>query len=379
VIKRTNALEKALIEQRHFEHINSSLPFTTMDSIPDALMATSTQVLSDKSFPVLSDKSSPVLSEELSPALSDKSSTALSDNESSDSSVDNSPQLNATSKMSGRSTSTVPDPEFSEERDDITLMSNRMLEIIFDYALNKFDDCRDRLEAGRPRFIEVLNTFVRAGAKIDMALPAFPFKSANKVYKALGFLPDKAEEIALARLHNMCERIEEIYEPGAKVVIISDGLVYNGLFHTIYLEHMLTRIVDLLSISDRHTWVYGEALRAMAIEKGFTNVDFSRLRDFVPHDSDFRLPEVLDEISYVANATNFRRFILNRFGKDDLDVDQLIAVDEDTRLTYQGYRRFLMSDLKYIFTLGADRTSNAYKRQTKYLAKQMLARGYVSK
>jgi pyoverdine/dityrosine biosynthesis protein Dit1 len=69
---------------------------------------------------------------------------------------------------------------------------------------------------------------VRAGSRIDMALPAFPFKSANKVYKALGFLPDKAEEIALSRLHNMCRRIEEIYKPGANVVIISDGLVYNG-------------------------------------------------------------------------------------------------------------------------------------------------------
>lgn len=113
----------------------------------------------------------------------------------------------------------------------------------------------------------------------------------------------------------------------------------------------------------------------MSEEMGFTNIEFSRLRDFV----DFKLPEPLDEIHYVANATNFRRFILNKFGKDDLDVDHLIAVDEDTRLTYQGYRRFLMSDLRHIFTLGADRSHRAYKRETKYLAKQMLVRGYVSR
>lgn len=111
----------------------------------------------------------------------------------------------------------------------------------------------------------------------------------------------------------------------------------------------------------------------MAVEKGFTNIGFSRLRDFV----DFKLPDSLDEISYVANATNFRRFILNKFGKEGLDVDQLIADDEDTRLTYQGYRRFLMSDLRHIYTLGGTRTSNTYKRETKYLAKQMLVRGYV--
>ncbi|KIW83142.1 hypothetical protein Z517_02386 [Fonsecaea pedrosoi CBS 271.37] len=248
-------------------------------------------------------------------------------------------------------------PTSDEEDVSITVISTNILEIIFDYALNKFDDCRDRLEAGRPKFISVLNKFVKAGVRIDMCLPAFPFKSANKVYKALGFLPDKAEEIALARLHNMCRRIEEIYAPGAHVVIISDGLVYN----------------DLLGISDRDTWHYGQALREMAVEKAFTNIGFSRLKDFV----DFKLPDSLDEISYVANATNFRRFILNKFGKDDLDIDQLIADDEDTRLTYQGYRRFLMSDLRHIYTLGGARTSNTYKRETKYLAKQMLVRGYA--
>ncbi|OAG03327.1 uncharacterized protein CC84DRAFT_1220197 [Paraphaeosphaeria sporulosa] len=291
---------------------------------------------------VLVNKSLPALSITVEPVSSDTSST--------DNSVESSPTSKTMSKPPGSAIN---------ENDAVSLMSTKILEIVFDYALNKFDDSRERLEVGRPRFIEVLNEFVKNGSRIDMALPAFPFKSANKVYKALGFLPDKAEELSLSRLHNMCRRIEEIYTPGANVVIISDGLVYN----------------DLLSISDRHTWIYGQALRAMAVEKGFTNIRFSRLRDFVPADSTLKLPDKMDEISYVANATNFRRFILNKFGKDGLDVDQLIATDTDTRLTYQGYRRFLMSDLRYIFTLGADRNSTAYKRETKYLAKQMIVRG----
>ncbi|KAE9991797.1 hypothetical protein EG327_010993 [Venturia inaequalis] len=291
-------------------------------------------------------------------APSVESTPNLDEADLSNSSEESLVKLSAAAKISY----TVPDKVLGlgitdEEDTSVTLMSTNILEIIFDYALNKFDDCRDRLEAGRPRFISVLNRFVRVGHRIDMCLPAFPFKSANKVYKVFGFLPDKAEELALARLHNMCRRIEEIYAPGAKVVLISDGLVYN----------------DLLSISDRDTWLYGQALREMSEKMGFTNIGFSRLKDFV----DFELPETLDEIHYVANATNFRRFILNKFGKDDLDVDHLIATEEDTRLTYQGYRRFLMSDLKHIFTLGADRSSNAYKRATKYLAKQMLVRGYA--
>lgn len=134
-------------------------------------------------------------------------------------------------------------------------------------------------------------------------------------------------------------------------------------------------MTDLLGIPDRDTWAYGEALRTMAAQKGFNHIDFSRLRDLV----NFSLPEKLDEITYVANATNFRRFLFNKYAKDDLDIDHEIATVPDTRMTYLGYRRFLESDLRYIFPLGEGRSNKGYKRDVKYLAKQMLIRGYVSR
>lgn len=106
--------------------------------------------------------------------------------------------------------------------------SSKILETIFGYALNKFSDTTQRLEAGRQNFLSTIDRFVAADARVEMCLPAFPFKSANKVYKVLGSLPDKAEEIALERLNTMCQRIGEIYAPGARCIIISDGVVYNG-------------------------------------------------------------------------------------------------------------------------------------------------------
>jgi len=112
----------------------------------------------------------------------------------------------------------------------------------------------------------------------------------------------------------------------------------------------------------------------MAIQKGFNYIGFSRMKDLL----DFPLPEKLREITYVANCTNFRRFLLDKYGRPDLDIDHEIATNPDTKLTYLGYRRFLESDLRHIFTLGQNRTSNGYKRDVKYLAKQMLIRGYVS-
>lgn len=112
----------------------------------------------------------------------------------------------------------------------------------------------------------------------------------------------------------------------------------------------------------------------MAVENGLIHIEFSRLKDLIK----FPLPERLGEITYVANATNFRRFLLNKYGKEDLDIDHEIATEPDTLMTYRGYRRFLESDLQYIFPTGKNRTGNGYKRDVKYLAKEMLIRGYVS-
>ena len=132
---------------------------------------------------------------------------------------------------------------------------------------------------------------------------------------------------------------------------------------------------DLLTVPDRDVWAYGQALRALAVSSGCGNITFTRLKDLVTIPG---LPEQLDEISYVANASNFRRALLNQFGDPNLDVDQVIADDQDYRLTYSGYKRFLTNDLRFIFTRGEDRSGAQYKRDVKYLAKQMIIRGIVS-
>ena len=107
-----------------------------------------------------------------------------------------------------------------------------ILDIIFEYALNKFDDPKDRLAAGAARFLLVINQFVIAETRVEACLPSFPFKAANKVYKVLSTLPDKAEELALEWLNSMCTRIRDVDPPGAKVTIISDGITYNGVSNT---------------------------------------------------------------------------------------------------------------------------------------------------
>lgn len=105
--------------------------------------------------------------------------------------------------------------------------SSKILQIIDRYRMVSSPSI-DRADESALKFIALTYTHVKAGRAVPMCLPAFPFKSPNSVSKVLGNLPDKAEEFALARLNGLCQAIGDVYTPGAKLTIISDGLVYNG-------------------------------------------------------------------------------------------------------------------------------------------------------
>lgn len=80
----------------------------------------------------------------------------------------------------------------------------------------------------KKKFLVQVEKFVAQNEPVCMVLPAFPFKSPNKTTKVLGDLPDKGEEIALQHLDGLCKAIADVYPGGAKVFIVSDGLMYNG-------------------------------------------------------------------------------------------------------------------------------------------------------
>jgi L-tyrosine isonitrile synthase len=73
---------------------------------------------------------------------------------------------------------------------------------------------------------DVIEKFVADGRPVRLLLPAFPGKSPNRA-KALGTLPDKAEELALGFLDSLAASILQIYPPGAEIMICSDGRVFS--------------------------------------------------------------------------------------------------------------------------------------------------------
>ena len=81
--------------------------------------------------------------------------------------------------------------------------------------------------------------------RLELCLPAFPCKSSN-LRKVLGVVPDKGEELALRRLHEFVRLVKEIYDPGARVLIVSDGHVFSDCSMIPFLDHFWPNKIMIL-------------------------------------------------------------------------------------------------------------------------------------
>ncbi len=89
-------------------------------------------------------------------------------------------------------------------------------------AATSFDD-------NKPLFEPMVQSHIDDGSPIEFVLPSYPFKHKNPA-KVGRRSPDMAEVLCLCRLYEICHAIKLVYPPGARFVIISDGLVYRGMF-----------------------------------------------------------------------------------------------------------------------------------------------------
>lgn len=161
-----------------------------------------------------------------------------SSDSSSDSRSDNSSDTNTESpRTSSPATSAIQSEQAILEIFDkpSTKLALRIVEIIQGYGQNV--SLSDVPWAGKTKFLPIVEDHVIKNETIPMVLPAFPFKSPNRKDKVIGSLPDLGEELALMHLNGLCESIAEIYEPGANVLLASDGLVYNGKY-----AHLICRL-----------------------------------------------------------------------------------------------------------------------------------------
>jgi pyoverdine/dityrosine biosynthesis protein Dit1/AcrR family transcriptional regulator len=104
--------------------------------------------------------------------------------------------------------------------------------------------------------------FVLAGEPLHLLLPAFPAKSPS-LRKVLGPLPDMAEELALSFLENICDELREIYSPGARITICSDGRAFS----------------DLVGVTDEQVTAYALEVSNLLERVGAASIELFSMED----------------------------------------------------------------------------------------------------
>ncbi|EKG16375.1 Pyoverdine biosynthesis [Macrophomina phaseolina MS6] len=208
---------------------------------------------------------------------------------------------------------------------------------------------------GRATFGPIVEKHANEGRIIPMVLPSFPWKSINRIDKVLGPAPDLGEELALARINDLCQSVRRVYEPGAMVVIATDGLCYN----------------DILGIPDEDAWNYGSAIRALAEERGYSCIKFARLMNLLGIYNESRISKE----DYLRLCETARRELALRYGDPSFDADAFLKTDEDYMRTYLGYSKFLTKDLIHSPVMAWLPSRKKYKAKVKAIGKEMIAGG----
>lgn len=161
---------------------------------------------------------------------------------------------------------------------------------------------------------------IGAAQPITFVLPAFPGKSPN-LSKVLGPLPDMAERLALQFLKQVCDQIKEIYAPGARIILCSDGRVFS----------------DIVGMREKDVTDYQQELQKIIAEFDLTNI------------STFNL----DELCNGRDFNQTRQELMESFGTPpELLKEKILRgsnpfslpKDEDAHRMYCGITRFLVED-----------------------------------
>ena len=135
---------------------------------------------------------------------------------------------------------------------------------------------------------------------------------------------------------------------------------------------------DLLEISDADVWDYSTAIRDIIKAKELHHISTLRIADLLGH---ARTTAITRE-EYLAHAGCYRRELIASYAPRGLDIHEAICNEVDTNMTYKGYIKFLLKDLKYSSLteddLGQKLSGKKFKGAVEKVAFAMIERGKVS-
>ncbi len=222
-----------------------------------------------------------------------------------------------------------------QEQDQIQRIITRTLELLLSMSSSESINI---FELPNSAFSIKLAEKIHQHQELLFILPAFPAKSAN-LDKTSGPLPDMGELLALLNLNKVCREISSFYQPGAKVVICSDGRVFN----------------DLVLVSDENLLLYKNKINQMIREFSLTHLE------------EFSLEDCMCESSFVK----MREKLVLEFGPD-LDSLKFKVKHEETALSlYNGLHRFIVEDRMF---LEKEKTKSKISKESKVTTYQVMQR-----
>ncbi|MES9851396.1 MAG: isocyanide synthase family protein [Candidatus Thiodiazotropha sp. L084R] len=222
------------------------------------------------------------------------------------------------------------------------MITNQILGLIFkrrrllddEVVLEEISSIEDLPSAETQTHLTKIKKMIDAGDPISMILPAFPGKSPNR-NKTLSRLPDLAETHSIDSLHSLCRDIKEVYKPGAKIIICSDGYVFS----------------DLVRIPDEDVELYSLALIDYYHESYPDAFEFYDLKDTFPQ---------LDSMDAM------REELMIRYGESLIGLKERAKGHKEVKTMYTGITRFLHEDF-----IGLDEFRNISRAQIQKMAKSV--------
>ena len=136
----------------------------------------------------------------------------------------------------------------------------------------------------------------------------------------------------------------------------------------------LTKISDLLLISDEDVWNYGQAVRKMVRDHGFDqNIKVVHAMEILGVVEQSTRTDLTEEDFY-RTINSSRDMIKNQFCQPEESIQKLVDEDIDSRLTYNGMRTFVKIDLENTSVHKNAGSRKEYLKEMSTLALKMMAR-----
>jgi pyoverdine/dityrosine biosynthesis protein Dit1 len=125
---------------------------------------------------------------------------------------------------------------------------------------------------------------------------------------------------------------------------------------------------DLLGVTDKTVWNFGQGVRQIAADNHLQNLRFLRLWDLLTYPGDFQ-----SKSYYLEHANNIRTELKSRYGDPEFEADMANKSTADMHTTHKKYLEFLKQDLavnsKHLELSPADQEANIAN-----IAKEMMGR-----